>query len=261
MVEIVKEFNDMISQYIRTITVPVAVRFFKEGEELPPKTRIPTRDFGDRILICQAMGLVRRYGWTVAFHDEDQCCPVAQFMYGFREEPDFVKDGCIVYPLYAGSMEAGARTQAEVPRLPKADTHCVVFAPLDKCDFEPDVVICYGNAAQIVRLIQGSQYNTGGSLECKFAGRTACGAEVIVPYLTDKCNLIVPGGGERVFGMTADDELAFAVPYSQMKNVISGVKAVHKAGVARIPTPVWGLTNRPSMPSVYEKIEAHYGMR
>ena len=34
MVEIVKQFNDMINKYIRTITFPVAVRFFKEGEEL-----------------------------------------------------------------------------------------------------------------------------------------------------------------------------------------------------------------------------------
>ena len=261
MVEIVKQFNDMINKYIRTITFPVAVRFYKEGEELPPKTKIPTRDFGDRILICQAVGLVRRYGWTVAFHDEDQCCPVAQFMFGFREEPDFVRDGKIVYPLYAGSMEAGACTQAQVPRLPKADTHCVVFAPLDKCDFEPDIVVCYGNPAQIVRLIQGSLYNTGGQLECSFAGRTACGSEVIVPYMKDQCNVIVPGGGERAFGYAGDDEMAFAIPRSKMKDVIEGVIAVHKAGVARIPTPFVGLTTRPAMPSVYKDIEELYGMR
>ena len=32
-----------------------------------------------------------------------------------------------------------------------------------------------------------------------------------MPYSQDKCNVIVPGGGERVFALTGDDELAFAL--------------------------------------------------
>lgn len=261
MTESVKHMDEIISKYIKPATFPVAIKFFKEGEALPPKTKLPSRDFGHPIAVCQGVTLARRFGWAVAFYKEDVACAVSQVILGYTDEPDFIKDGSLCKPLYTQNDEAAIRTQASTPKMPKADTHCIVVCPLDKCDFEPDIVLCYGNAAQIVRMVQGSLYYDGGYVESRFSGRGACGSEITVPYTQDRCNVIIPGGGERVFALAADDELAFAVPKSKLQSVADGIAAIHKGGVARMPTPFSGLTNRPTFPPYYSALGEYCGLK
>ncbi|MEL7623087.1 MAG: DUF169 domain-containing protein [Clostridiales bacterium] len=260
MTEEVKLLDQSISKYIRPLTFPVAFKFLKKGEELPPRTKVPTRDFGYPIAFCQAMSLARKYGWAVALYQQDQACPLGQVILGYKEEPDFVKDGSLVHPLYVGSPEAGKLTQSTTPKKPVPDTGGILLAPLHLCGFEPDGVVCYGNGAQITRFVQGALYNTGGYIESRFAGRGACGGEVIVPISENRCNVIIPGGGERVFAITDDNEVAFAMPASKFKDVIEGLEATHKGGVARIPTPFAGIAAQPKFPVYYNDLATYCGL-
>jgi len=261
MSEIAKEFDKTISKYIRSATFPVAVKFLKEGEELPPRTKVPTEAFGYPVAICQGISMARKNGWTLAFYQQDQACPLAQVILGYKEEPDFIKGGSVIKNLYAGNDEAATRTQEATPKMPEANTHCIVVAPLDKATFDPDVVIIYGNAAQITRLVQGALWNEGGYIESRFAGRGACGGEITIPMTKDQCNVVIPGGGERVFALTADDELAFAIPASKINDVAEGLAATHKGGVARFPTIQAGLSMKPGFPKYYWPLEEYCGLR
>ncbi len=261
MSEICKRLDAALSQYLRTLSYPVAVKFFQEGEELPQRIKIPVKHFGYPIAFCQGVNIARKYGWAVAFHQEDQACPIAQVILGQKEEPEFIQDGSLVYPLYVKDMEAAKKTQASTPKMPRADTYCIVVAPLNIAAFEPDVIIVYGNSAQITRLVQAGLYAEGGYIESRFAGRGACGGEVVVPYVENRCNVIIPGGGERVFALTEDSELAFAMPASKIEAVIEGLTATHKGGVARIPTPVAGVNMKPAFPKYYWELETYCGLR
>ena len=261
MSESSKKLEAAINKYIRPLTFPVAIKFFKEGEELPEKAKIPTKHMGYPIAVCQAMTIARKFGWTIAMYQEDQACPLSHIILGYAEEPDLIKDGSVVKPLYVDNDEAAMLTQSTTPKMPTADTHCIVLAPLDKATFDPDVVVCYGNAAQITRCTQGALYKGGGYIESRFAGRGACGGEITVPFSQDKCNIICPGGGERVFALTADDELAFAIPANWFERVAEGIEGTHKGGVARIPTPAMGVMMRPQMPPKYWELEKHLGLR
>ena len=254
MNEICKKMNDMVNEYLRTNTFPVAVKIYKKGEEVPVKAKSPAKDFKHRLAICQGINMARRLGSVLKFTKEDQSCALAQVIVGYVDEPDFIKDGSVVYPLYAADMDVAKKTQESTPKMPVADTGTVVVAPLNRCDFDPDVVIIYGNAAQIVRCVQGALFHEGGYIESRFAGRGACGGEITVPISQQKYNLIAPGGGERVFALTADDELAFAVPASKFESFIDGVIATHKGGVARIPTPFAGINHEPSWPPYYAEL-------
>ncbi|MDD2447566.1 MAG: DUF169 domain-containing protein [Tissierellia bacterium] len=255
-----KEMNEIIDQYLRLSTFPIAVKLFAEGEELPPRTKVPTKDFGYPIAFCQGVNLARKFGWSVAFYQEDQACPLGQVILGHKEEPEFIKDGSVVYPLYVDNIEAGKKTQASTPKMPKADTHCIVLAPLHFANFEPDVILIYGNGAQITRLVQSALYKEGGYIESRFAGRGACGGEVVVPIVEDRCNVIIPGGGERVFAMTTDEELAFAMPKSKFDDVMEGLVKTHKGGVARIPTPYAGISLKPQFPKYYSDLGDYCGL-
>jgi uncharacterized protein (DUF169 family) len=252
--------NSMVSEYLRTATYPVGVKIFKKGEEVPADIRAksPVKDFGHRLAMCQGITMARKLGTVMKYTMEDQSCPLGQFILGFAEVADIIKDGSVAYPLYTKTLEAGKITQDTTPRMPAADIGAVVVAPLHRANFEPDVIVIYGNGAQIIRMVQGAIYETGGYVESHFSGRGCCGSEISTPYSLDKCNVTIPGGGERVFGLTSDDELAFSVPKSKFRSFLEGVIATHKAGAARIPTPIGGLTTEPNWPHAYQKLYDYY---
>ncbi|MGI5920450.1 MAG: DUF169 domain-containing protein [Syntrophomonadaceae bacterium] len=255
-----KELYDFFNEYLRPATFPVAIKLSAD-ENLPPKVKSARDAFKYPIAVCQAITAARRLGRTTGFYAEDHACALSHIYFGFKENPDFAKAGTTVYPLYTKSPEAGAKTNAAELHLDVGTFKTMIVAPLHRADFEPDIVIIYGNAAQIVRLIQGELFNEGGTLTSSFMGRCACGSYISYPYKTNKCNVVIPGGGERVFGLTGDDELAFAIPKSKINNVVEGVKGTHDSGVARIPTPFFGITAQPKFPPSYKELEIYCGLR
>ncbi|NLJ57908.1 MAG: DUF169 domain-containing protein [Tissierellia bacterium] len=261
MSKICNYMNNSINKYIRPYTFPVAVKLLAKGEALPQKMRVPTENLGHPVAFCQAVSMARRFGWPVALYQKDQACGLAQIALGYKEEPDFMKDGSMVYPLYVENMEAGKKTQESTPKMPTAHTYCIIVAPLHLAEFDPDVIIVYGNAAQITRLVQGALYKEGGYIESRFAGRIACGGQVVVPIVEDRCNVIIPGGGERVFAVTTDDELAFSMPKSKFEDLAEGLEKTHKGGVARIPTPFAAINAKPQFPEAYWELEKYCDLR
>lgn len=254
-----QERYEFFNEYLRTATYPVAIKLSKD-EELPPKVKNASEMYKYPVAVCQAITAARRLGRTTGFKVNDHACALSHIYFGFKENPDFAKKGTAVFPLYTKDTEAGSRTNAAELHLDVDTFKTMIVAPLQKADFEPDIILIYGNAAQIVRCIQGELFNEGGKLESSFMGRCACGAYITYPYKTKKCNVVVPGGGERVFAMTGDDELAFAIPQDKIQNVIEGIKGTHDSGVARIPTPFFGITAQPKFPPSYKELAQYCGI-
>jgi len=93
MSEICAEMNNMVSEYLRTGTFPVAVKIYKKGEEAPAEIRAktPVKDFGHRLSLCQGITMARKLGTVLKFTRGEQSCPLAQVILGYIEEPDFIK--------------------------------------------------------------------------------------------------------------------------------------------------------------------------
>lgn len=255
-----KELYSFFTEYLRTATYPVAVKISND-DELPPKVKYASDIFKYRIAVCQGITAARRLGRTMAFSAKDHACGLAHIYLGHKETNDLYEQGGFVHPLYTKDREAGAVTAAAEIHLDVATFKHLIIAPLQRAEFEPDIIIIYGNAAQIVRCIQGELFNEGGTIQSSFMGRCACGAYITVPYKMKKCNVVIPGGGERVFALTGDDELAFAIPKERIQNVVEGIKGTHDSGVARIPTPFFAITTKPSFPSCYEDLDRWVGIK
>ena len=112
----------------------------------------------------------------------------------------------------------------------------ILITPFQRADFEPDVAIIYGNPAQTARLVQSIIYSTGEPVTSVSGGGFACGSEITVPMLTNKCQVVVTGGGDRAIAQTQDHEVAFAFPWAQADALVEGLEETHKAGM-RYPTP------------------------
>jgi uncharacterized protein (DUF169 family) len=81
-----------------------------------------------------------------------------------------------------------------------------------------------------MRLIQGSLYNEGGAVHSSSTGRLGC-ATIITTIKRNQCRYIVPGNGDRIFGMTQDDEMSFVVPALKIDTVLDGLAKTHKGGI------------------------------
>jgi len=134
------------------------------------------------------------------------------------------------------NQEVRAKICRNLPRLEYKKYSYLVAAPLDKTDFEPQIIIIYGNPAQISRLVQSEVYATGNTVASESGGAFACCAEVTVPMLMNKCQMVLTGGGDRVIAQTQDREVAFAIPSSKIDSIVEGLEQTHKAGM-RYPAP------------------------
>ena len=82
------EISDAVREASRMKSFPLAVKFLKSADAFPEKTRSPARDLGKRITICQAVSMVRLYGWTVGLTKEDLICVPAMIAFGFSGAED-----------------------------------------------------------------------------------------------------------------------------------------------------------------------------
>jgi uncharacterized protein (DUF169 family) len=139
-----------------------------------------------------------------------------------------------------------------LPRLELGKYNYMLAAPLHRTDFKPDVILVYGNPAQIARLIQAAVCRTGEPVISSSFGRSACAQEITNTILGDRCQFVLAGNGERVIAQTQDHELAFAIPISKVGAIIDGLKETHMAGV-RYPTPSI-LIYKADLPLVYGQL-------
>lgn len=246
-----KKLFDTIETYIRPYSFPVAVKMATNEMEMP-KFISPIKTMGRRIAVCQAVGLSRRMGWNIHYTQEDHVCPGSYMIFGYTKVPDMVKQGGgFHYPVYSATPELGQDTHKYMQGLEEGELHSFFLSPLKKLSFVPDVVLVYGNPAQIVRFIQAVVYSEGGVVTSNFMGRGACSASIVTPYKSKKCNVVIQGGGERLFAITDDTEIVFSIPYNMFQSVITGIEETHKQGVSRIPTPFMGMTMEPKFPKSY----------
>jgi uncharacterized protein (DUF169 family) len=208
-----KQVNEILNNYIRPQTFPVALKLCRSQEDLPSKVRMPAKDMGHPITLCQAISLSRRYGWTMAVGKEDQCCAGGHIAMGFMSNPP--KESLALF---------------DPPKRHDAGQYShLLSAPLDRANFEPDVICLYVNSAQAMRLAQAAGMG-GGGVSAVATGFADCGDITARTVKTDICQFILPSGGDRVHGSTQDHEVIFTIPKSKIESMMKALEDTHKAG-------------------------------
>ncbi len=254
-----KQLDEALTRLVRPDTFPLAIRMLKEGEIPPDKAKRPLRDLKVQISTCMGYTISRRYGWALAMTHEDINCPLSKVVYGFEEEVDYFKEGCTCAGMYTATKDAGARTEASFAKFSWQEYQTILSAPLLRAEFEPHVILVYGNSAQVMILVAAYLYNEGGRLTSSFAGRIDCSDSVIQTMQSDLPQVILPCYGDRVFGQTQDYEMAFSFPAQKSKRIIEGLEGTYKGGV-RYPIPTF-LRYQPSYPPSYTKLEEIWASR
>jgi uncharacterized protein (DUF169 family) len=232
--------GEKLRGFVNPATLPVAVKFLGDESEIPKKARRPLRDLKVKMAPCQGSAMARRYGWTMAFAQEDVACAIAAHNYGWERLTD--KEGAIHFLTqmkYAVDEKAAEGVLDDFPRLNLDRMPIVAYSPLERTKVEPDVVLIYVNPAQMMRLIHGATQRTGKPLESRFSGRAAsCSEGVIGAYNDQEYKVVVPGNGDRVWASCQDHEMVMAVPAGKLADLVNGLEQTHRMGV-RYPIPTY----------------------
>jgi MtaA/CmuA family methyltransferase len=227
----VKTADRELTFYVRPQTFPVAIRMLRPDEPIPDRARRPARDFKKLSMNCQVIDMARRYGWTIALTREDSICSLGIAALGLEKPTHLHRSGTLCEGMYTETKEAGQRSEAAVDQFRPGEYTGLLVAPLDRATFEPDLVCLYGNPAQIMRLTQAALWKRGGKLTSSFGGRVDCSEIIVTTLRTDQPQVILPCSGDRIFGQTQDHEMAFTIPWTQMEEIVEGLKGTHGGGI------------------------------
>ena len=253
MEHLIDRLEEVLGKHCRLSTTPVAVRLAGKGELPPEKARFPLEHIGNRLAVCQAMTMVRTMGWSMAFRQEDHACPFPRIFMGHISADRFLEGTVAAY--YVKDTDRMRAMEASYPRWPAGRYEQIWLAPLDSCDFEPDLVVAYGNTAQVLAMVHGANYAVGTGIESVSTGRFGCSSWIAGVAQSDKCTYVIPGPGERVFAGTQDHEMFFVLPRSRFDQFITGMHYVRAKRMYRYPVPKMGLMAEPRIPKNYREIE------
>ncbi len=243
-----------LERLLRLRSFPVALKLLEKKEDLEtvPFVRRP----GAPMTLCQMIGLVRNFDWTVGADDHDFIIPACPAMLGLRDKPAIYKDGTFRSIVWVKNRKDGKKYEESIPHLPVGRYQAVAMAPLVYDPFEPDMVLIYANPAQMILLINALQLQDYEVMEFFCVGESSCSDAIARCHLTGRPALTIPCYGERRYGHAQDDELVMAFPPEAMKKAIRGLETLYRRGV-RYPISFAGTEAdlRPHFPPAYMRLE------
>lgn len=229
-----EKLDNHLNMYLRLATFPVAVRLLENSEDLDHIKFLKKPEH--KIALCQIFSYARYYGWTMGCVKGDNLCPLAEISIGFEESYRLFEEGAFFIGRYNETKEAAKKTTATMPKIPYGRYSAIASGALSRIDFEPDLILVWGNSAQIMRIIQGYLWKRGGRVSMSTFCDGVCADIISNAILTKDLQIAFPCLGDRRFGMAMDTDLIASIPFEIINEIIDGMEKTHKAGT-RYPIP------------------------
>ncbi len=205
-------------------------------------------------MFCQVPFMARIAGLTIGLTSEDKVGDRCKRIHGLAATGDREKlqEAKFLSRTWMPSIEEALKQQEDYPRIPPGEA--VVVGPLAKDNFEPDVILIYGNPAQIMMLMCGLQKVKYERFHFHFIGEGACVDSLGQCYNTGKPSLAIPCYGERSMGQVRDDEIVIALPPAEMDRLLEGLDILDKIGFKYPISNIGGFTDpMQQLAEVYSK--------
>ena len=191
---------------------------------------------------CRACSAVLRaaQGEVIDLTAETSACPGgSQYLGILPQDPaharalrEFLINGEKLFGSCVAIRRMTALTPAQPP-LGMADH--VVFSPLGKAQFRPDIAVFLVNAWQAARLVNLAVYETGVPMECDPSG-SLCRAVVTYPLITSKVNVSFGDVTARRSERMSEHELFVTLPFTYLRSVVENLDRC-TAGTAKPEIP------------------------
>ncbi|MGD1118542.1 MAG: DUF169 domain-containing protein [Dehalococcoidales bacterium] len=197
---------------------PVGVKFLAtrpKGLEKPGKQL----DFCEMLVEAQQ-------GNEFYVAQEDFTC-IGPLLLGMIDEDPIYESGRVGPKLGVfRDARANRRIYQYLPRLAKNSVKYLAFAPLDKLNFEPDLLIVLASVTQAEIFIRAKSYSTGEMWQARGTAAAGCAWIYLYPLLSGEMNLTVTGFG---FGMRArrlfpEGRILLSIPWDKLPQIIKSLE-------------------------------------
>lgn len=240
-----------IEHFLRLKTFPVGLKMLEDAEEL---TKNPwVRRSPEKLTFCQMITLVRTFDWTVGGTADDLVPPVCASVLGLADIPEFVADGTMRSVVWLEKKGDAALCERVMQRIPTGRYKGFILAPTAYDPFIPDIVLLYGNPAQMALLINAIQFDRYERMVFYSVGESSCSDVIARCFVERVPALSIPCYGERRFGHAQDDELAIGLPAKDCARILANLETLYKRGI-RYPISHFGAQSTP-----FNALAAVYG--
>lgn len=245
------DWTRRMEHFLRLKTFPVGLKLLEKEEDL--KTNRWVRRPDEKLTLCQMITLVRTFDWTVGGTADDLVTPGCASILGLTELPPFVTDGTMRSIVWLEKKEDAAVCESVIQRIPYGKYKAFLLAPTAYDPFVPDIVLIYGNPAQMSLLVNAIQYDRFERLVFYSVGETSCSDVIGRCFVERTPALSIPCYGERRFGHATDDELAIGLPVEECARILANLETLYKKGI-RYPISQYGAQVSP-----FKALAAVYG--
>lgn len=218
-----------IEALLRLRTFPVGIKLL-EDEAALTSNRWVRRPAG-KTTLCQLITQARTFDWTVGATAEDFPPGMCASIVGLADPPEQVRDGTFRSLVWCRTKEDARKCEESIPRIPTGKFRAIMLAPQVYGPFDPDLVLIYGNPAQMILVINALQFENYERLQFFCVGESSCSDAIAQCYLTGKPALAIPCYGERRYGHAQDDEMVIALPPSSVEKMERNLEELYARGV------------------------------
>jgi len=227
-IDLYRGYGDKLKKYLILETQPLGIKLLRGIEEIPEYSKQPKKDLGYHLSLCQAMAISRRKSESFTMFKEDMWCFEPVIGFGFEKAPEYFLDGSNRYPGTARTLEAGKNWAKNFPHFEYGKYCGVALSPLDKINFNPDIVLLYCNPAQLTQIMVAVNWINGNDILSRVSGHAGC-VYAIVPTLQNKqFQITVPCMGDRKRALAQNYEIIFSFPIELAKKLIIALEKLEK---------------------------------
>ena len=141
-----------------------------------------------------------------------------------KEQPSNLRSGSFLIPRGVfKSIPAFQRAGTHNPAMEPGIFHAIIFAPLTKADFEPDVIFIVCNAKQGMNLLHANAYDSGSQGLGAGVGPICC-TMASKPYLTGEVTYGFADIGSRSYTDIKPDEVMVSIPAPDLERIVSNLE-------------------------------------
>jgi uncharacterized protein (DUF169 family) len=113
-----------------------------------------------------------------------------------------------------------------LPRMQKGAVKYVVFAPVDKLTFEPDLLVITANINQAQTVLRSVNYSTGLPFTSRATPVVACAWIYIYPVISGDLNYVITGLGlgMQALNIFPPGLFLISVPFQRIPTVLENLK-------------------------------------
>lgn len=229
-----RNLGESLYHQLHLPTWPVGISYIKDTDEIPEAAIRPSA-IGQKWSLCQGITYARRHGWQVAMTADDNFCTPAsafhkwvtvsdaeliesQVRQGWHKDRNAEQNRLDFFNgLFSGpgKEQAFARMQQYIG---------FVCFPLHLAILEPDSVMVFGDGTHLNHLIQALCYDYTTPVMSAFEGfGETCFKGGLVPFITGRAQVVIPGMGDRAFAGITPDELALGLPASRLPALVENL--------------------------------------